>query len=272
MIKLKFFKNKWLVVLVLAGLVGGYYLGLSQPLELAANSMLNPVMGRFQEAGTYLSDKYQGFSEEEDKSDQIDRLEEQVRKLRVENAELKTVREENRILKEHLDFLEEQPRQHLMARVLSKGRLGTNSAVAERIIINKGSQDGLVKGLAVLSSQGVVIGKVAEVKAKSAEVYLSNNEDCLLAATVLGKPGTTGVTEGELGLTVKMGFIPQTENVDVEDMIITSGLEELIPRGLAIGRVVEVKKESNELWQTAFIEPLLEPGELVLVSVLLPDK
>ncbi len=138
------------------------------------------------------------------------------------------------------------------------------------IIIDRGESDGLEKGLVVIDDKGVVVGKIVATKGKIAQVLLTNNPECKLAAKILNDANTSGITEGELGLTISMGFIPQTNEIRVNDIVVTSGLEEAIPRGLVIGRVTAVARESNELWQRALLEPLSDPNSLIIVSVLLP--
>ncbi|NCQ16170.1 rod shape-determining protein MreC, partial [Candidatus Falkowbacteria bacterium] len=54
------------------------------------------------------------------------------------------------------------------------------------------------------------------------------------------------------------------------DLVATSGLEENIKRGLVVGRVAQVAKENNQVWQSAVIEPLLSLDNLTLVAILLP--
>ena len=71
-------------------------------------------------------------------------------------------------------------------------------------------------------------------------------------------------------LTVNMVFISQTEKIEIGNIVVASGLEKNIPRGLVIGRVSKVEKESNELWQSAVIEPIANLDELIIISVLLP--
>ena len=158
-----------------------------------------------------------------------------------------------------------------MANIISRGE-GNQS-----VVIDKGFRDGLVPGLAVVSStalgtssQGVIIGKIINIKEQIAEVYLVTNRNSKLAASILGENKTSGIASGELGLTIKMDFIPQTENIKAGDIVATSGLEPSIPRGLVIGRVTKVNKENNEVWQTAVIEPLVSLNALSIVSILLP--
>jgi rod shape-determining protein MreC len=67
-----------------------------------------------------------------------------------------------------------------------------------------------------------------------------------------------------------MNYIPQLEEINQGDIIITSGLGGDIPRGLVIGRVAQVNKQSNEIWQDVTIEPLSSWHSLTIVSVILP--
>ena len=166
----------------------------------------------------------------------------------------------------------------LMANVISRGDLASGNAADSQIItIDKGAGDGIYPGLAAVSStavgttsQGVIIGKVVGVKDQAAQIFLVTNKNSKLAASILGENKTSGVARGELGLTVRMDFIPQTENIKVGDIVATSGLEQNIKRGLVIGRVSEVKRENNEVWQSAGVEPMVNLDDLSIVAILLP--
>jgi len=144
-----------------------------------------------------------------------------------------------------------------------------DSAVKNKsIFINKGSGDGIQKGMAAVSGEGVVVGKVVDVKANMSKICLVVDQDCKFAASIKNYDKTAGIVQGELGLTAKMDLIPQTEDVKVGDIVVTSGLEQFINEGLVIGKVSEVKKENNELWQNATIETLVNLDNLKIVSVL----
>ncbi|HTX86704.1 MAG TPA: rod shape-determining protein MreC, partial [Candidatus Nanoarchaeia archaeon] len=81
---------------------------------------------------------------------------------------------------------------------------------------------------------------------------------------------TIGVTDGNLGLTINMDYIPQMEQINLGDLAVTSGLEPNIPRGLLIGQVAKVDKGSNDIWQSANIQPAADLNNLTIVSVLIP--
>jgi rod shape-determining protein MreC len=255
---------------VIVLLVFLYVLGALKPLEGLVSSFLNPFMGGVHSLSGAARTAYNQQKNNSDLFMEIEALQEENIKLLEENITLQTAVEENKILREHLRFLVKNEHNYVLSNIVSRGNITDISGKTETIMIDQGSNDGIYPGLAVVSSRGVIVGMVHEVKEKISEVYLTNNKKCKLAATIMDEDRTRGITEGELGLTIKMGFIPQGTELEAGEVVITSGLQESIPRGLIIGNIIEVNAESNELWQEAIIEPMADPEELLVVSVLLP--
>ncbi len=244
--------------------------GWFKPLDQLNSSIMNPVVGRFFSWGAAIRRTYNRQTEEQTTEAEIARLQGEVERLTVENAALNMVAEENDVLREHLQFFDKHDYKYLLSHVISRGDILSVGQSVESIIIDEGERDGVSIGLAVINGQGVIVGKVAEVKDHTAYVQLANSRQCKLAATLLNDEKTSGVTVGELGLTIRMEFIPQTKTIEAGDTVVTSGLEEAIPRGLVIGRVTAVNRESNDVWQTAQIAPLADVNDLTIVAVLLP--
>ena len=84
----------------------------------------------------------------------------------------------------------------------------------------------------------------------------------------MSRDRSIGIVEGGYEISIQMNFIPQNEELNVGDAIVTSGLEETIPRGLLIGRVEAVKKEAYEPFQQAVITPAAPLHALTVVTVL----
>lgn len=256
-------------VAVVGLLIFLHYTKIISPIESVFVKVFGPVFSSLYSIGISIQTNINEFNIKKDLIKSEKELTLKISELTEENAKYKTTLEENRVLKEYLDFLTANKYEYKMSNVISRGQGYADENSSESIIIDKGSRDGLYPGLAVVSSQGVIIGKVINVENNISEVFLVNSSKCKLTANILGGSETIGSTEGELGLTIKMNFIPQDEIINVGDMITTSGLEAGIPAGLLIGRVIEVKKESNDLWQTAVIEPVSDPFNLTIVSVIL---
>lgn len=269
---LKIGKKRIIIYVAVVGLlIFLYAVGLFEPVENFITSGLNPVFKNFYFFSSNLRSEYNDQIKKGDFLGEIDRLKTEVNRLSEENVRLATVDEENKVLREHLRFLEKNEYNYILGNVISRGDMSSASGIIETIIIDKGEDDGVYAGLSVVSGKGIIVGKVANVKDNLSEVYLTNSNRCKLAANILGdEERVNGIAEGELGLTVKMNFIPQSLEIKNGDMVVTSGLEQSIPRGLVIGKVIEVSKESNDLWQSATIDPLENPDDLIIVSVLIP--
>ena len=264
-------KKRILIYLAVIGLLVFLYIfNLLGPVNRVVYNILNPIFTGFQSVGSSFRTAYNKQTDKKDLNEYAKELEKQVKGLTEENAKLKILENENGILREHLGFLEKNNFNYIMSNVISRGEAIETSSREENIIIDKGSKNGVSPGLAIVNGQGTIIGKVAEVKENISQVHLTNNSKCKLAATILNQEKTSGIAEGELGLTIKMKFIPQESEVAVGDIIVTSGLEQAIPRGLVIGKVTQVEKENNDIWQFATIESLVDAQDLVIVSVLIP--
>ncbi len=247
-----------------------YFIGLARPVADIISQISGPFLANLHFLGSIWRGSVSGSLTKEKLAVENEELKKEINSLLKENASLKAVAEENIKLRQSLNFFEKNNYHYLLGRVISRGELVNFSSRAEEIIVNRGARDGVVPGLVVLNSEGIVIGKVAAVKEATAKIYLTTSRQCKLAATISGQSQTSGITEGELGLTIKMNFIPQEKKIQVGDVVVTSGLEQYIPAGLIIGRITEINKESSELWQTANLTPLVDFSQLTIISILLP--
>lgn len=271
-------KKYVLTVLAALLIVVSHYAGLLRPIESFLSKIMNPAFRIFYSFAADANKIYSDKSSKKDLPSELSKSMEEIRRLTAENVRLRFLKEENAELRRQLNFLDKSKRRYLMANIISREGLAGNSGNnMQSVIIDKGAEDGLSAGLAVVSAadvgaaiQGIIIGKITSVKDHISEIRLATDKNSKFAASILGENKTSGVASGELGLTIKMNFIPRTENIKQGDIVATSGLEKNIQAGLAIGRISFVSKENNEVWQSADIEPLVDFDSLSVVSVLLP--
>lgn len=247
-----------------------HYVRILAPVENVFVKITNPIFSGFYLASSYLRHAYDEQTNKADLAEENEKLRGQVNDLINENIKLKISEEENKVLRDQLGFFSSHNNKYLVSDVISRSGFDS-SKPNQTLIIGKGEKDGLRPGLVVLGGQGVVVGKIILTKDHVSEVCLSINPECKLAATVQNEDKTSGIAQGDLGLTIKMNFIPQTKKMANGDIVVTSGLEQDIPRGLVIGSISQVNKENNELWQNVIIEPLIDFNDLTIVSVLLPN-
>lgn len=258
----------WAVILVLAIFL--HLIKVLFPLENLAISIVKPMAGFFYGSGSSIRNSYEDSKKQKDISSRAEFLEKEVVRLTVENAKFKELEQDNNKLRAQLNFLSSSNYKNVLANVISQNLVFDIREGDQDIVIDKGSRDGIKEGLGVVNENGVIIGQVSEVRDSLSKVCLTTNRSCKFAATIQNQDRTMGITEGDLGLTIKMNYIPQSEKINNGDTVITSGLGGNISRGLVIGKVSQVNNLSNEIWQDVNIEPLFNLSTLTIVNVLIP--
>lgn len=247
-----------------------HYSSLLSPVENKLISRISYPVSKTYSKITSWKAGYGEMSSNKDYLALLEQVKEERDLLLAENAKLESYKFENEKLRNYLNFLEKDDYNYLMAGVISKGLSINPNEKTSTILINKGEREGIKAGLLVVNSEGIVVGKIEEVGELTSKIVLLTHSDCQLASTIQGSEETYGIVEGDLGLTMKMGFIPQDKEIKQGDLVVSSGLEENIPRGFVFGEVILVQKSSNQMWQEAIIEPLVDLKNLTLVSVLTP--
>ncbi|MGL4820072.1 MAG: rod shape-determining protein MreC [Bacilli bacterium] len=205
--------------------------------------------------------------------------------------------EENKVLKKHLDEytelyvrvkeLEKQNAEY--KKLLGKEASLTdydriNASVITRnpdawndlIMIDKGETDGVEKDMAVITADGL-IGKVKSVSQFTATIQLISSRDRTnkITAVVQSDKRIFGLVEGydEEKQMLVFQKIPAENKVKKGQMVVSSGLGGVFPRGLIIGRIQSVELDSYGLTQTAFVEPaanIYDLNEVIVVKRKLP--
>jgi rod shape-determining protein MreC len=246
-----------------------HWTGLLSPVENVLNIILKPFMSSFYSFSGGMRSAWTDKVDKVSLEDMIRKLEKERNDLMVENVNLKMVDEENKTLRAALKFSSDNKISLILGNVIAKGKI---SGEDNGFIINKGSRDGIAPDLAVTNGQNIIVGKIMAVKDDTSEICFLTNQECKFAVSIQNQNHTSGVAEGNLDLTIKINFIPQTEELKTGEVVISSGLEPDVPRGLIIGNISRINKEDNELWQNAVIEPLVKLDYITIVAVVLPGR
>ena len=270
MIKIK--KNNPLLgfIVVFGLLIFLHGLGALRPVENLLLTMVKPLSGRFYAWGTAFNHSYSGKQQVSDLQARVDYLSAEVARLTVDNSHCQEIEVENKKLRDQLNFVSNQKCQTVLANIIAQDTIAEAGDFGQNLVIAKGTKNGIHPGYGVTNESGIVVGKVLEAGETTARICLTTSPGCKLAAAVENENKTQGITDGDLGLTIKMNYIPQSEKIAAGNTVITSGLGGGIPRGLVIGRVTQVTSESNEVWQAATIEPIINLNNLTIVSVVIP--
>ncbi|MEA3272929.1 MAG: rod shape-determining protein MreC [Patescibacteria group bacterium] len=258
-------KRIFFFTVLIAAIILLYILGILTPVENIILKTATPVGNVFRGFFGFFDNTYQKFLSGKDFEEENKRLRERIKELIAERVELDILQEENTSLKKMLSFLDEKNYENVTARVVGKTAEGDISA----IIINKGKRDGITNNLPVITKSGILIGKIIKVTQLTSTVLLLSDGNSKIAGMVQNSDKTIGLIKGGYGLGVRMELIPQTEIIETDEIVITSGAEPEIPKGLLIGTVESTVKEPHTPFQTVIIKPLVDYDKIDIVSILI---
>jgi rod shape-determining protein MreC len=185
----------------------------------------------------------------------------------IENVRLKELESENEALRQLLQFTQANPTDSYRAAEVVGHVIGQDpSNLLRYIIIDVGTGDGVAKGMPVVTDRGLV-GRIVEVSSRSSKVLLINDVSSSVNA-IIQSSRATGIVEGKADGGLVMKYIPQPVEVNVGDIILTSGLGATFPKRLVIGQVTAVHKRDIELFQEAEIKPTVDFDRVEIVLVL----
>lgn len=190
-------------------------------------------------------------------------LKEEVNKLLAEQTDLEVLQNENDVLREYLNFSQKISYQILLANVLSQRiELGTNW-----FLLDQGEKQGIKKGMAVVNQQGLLIGRIAKVLENFSYLLPSFDPHFSLAVDIIDlKRGvrTSGIfKDGEVN------YLPQSQEIEEGDKVVTAGLEENVAPDLLFGKVAKVKKDPHQVFIQALVEVLANRRNLKIVGIVL---
>ncbi|MGQ9466980.1 MAG: rod shape-determining protein MreC [Anaerolineae bacterium] len=204
-------------------------------------------------------------------------LEEQVNALTIENVRLREYEAEAVQLRGLLGFVEANPTwAFLGADVVGRSaciNTPCGDVVGQEpnpylryITINVGQADGVAVGMPVVTGGAVLVGRVAETGLHTSKVRLVTDTGHSVAA-ILQQSRATGLLVGQADGSLRMVYIPQEDTVQVGDVVLTSGLGGVFPRGLVLGQVIQVIKQDFALFQEAVVNPAVDYRRVELTLV-----
>ncbi|MFM8322150.1 MAG: rod shape-determining protein MreC [Chloroflexota bacterium] len=249
-----------LIILGLIALALGGYL---TPLTRAA---LGPLIG----AQTWIATRYSAIrsllSQPQDVTrlrDENARLQGEVSQLQAEIIDLKQQLSETSVLSALVDFARVHPEnRYVAASVIGRDP----SPFVKYVIINRGSDAGVRRGMPVVTAQGLV-GRIVAVTAGAARVQMIT--DPASSVNVRLEPSTPqAVLIGSLTGELTVDMIPQSAEPKAGDLVLTSGLGGNYPSNILIGQVTGARRKETDLFQTASVQPVVDFTRLDIVLII----
>jgi len=231
-----------------------------------ADALLIEVCAPFQKASTFLIQGVRGVFEQYlflvhlQKENVL--LKQRLSELQKENDEMKEMVFENERLRGLLQFQD-----RMAAPMIGAGVVGQDpSSWFRSITINRGERDGVRKGMAVISPDGVV-GQILKTSSRYSVVLLITDYSSAVDA-IVQRTRAKAIVEGEGENRCQLKYLLRSEEIVTGDVIITSGLGGVFPKGLKVGEIRSVDKKGHGIFQFAELVPSVDLTKLEEVMVI----
>ncbi len=267
------FKRRWQLVvgfvllLMLAGLIlrtGSERLAISWPEQIAFEAVAPLQRWASGLTGT-VRGWFQALAELRDARRVNEELQAEVYRLQQEVAQLLEARRENEGLREMLGLVQKVSHEVTVAEIVARSPSNWLGSVT----INRGRRDGVEPGMAVIAPGGVV-GRVRNVTASTAEVLLITDSRSAVGGRVrdTNLPVLVEGTSRPVDQRVIVRPLDGDGKIEVGDVIVTSGLSRIYPKGLPIGEIVAVQQTEGSLAHQGILQPYVDFDRLEWVAVI----
>jgi rod shape-determining protein MreC len=190
--------------------------------------------------------------------------------LKDENQKLLTLLEsQNELTKENdrlsqlLDFKSHSKMELIAARVMSKDLVSDHNTIQ----INKGTHHGLKAGQAVITVGGVV-GYVFKPGNFTSQVLLITDRYSVVDG-LIARSRARGIVEGKNASTCVLRYVEKSEDVQPGDLVVTSGLDNIFPKGFPIAQVEAVENKTYSVSLKVELKPVVDPDKIEEVFVIM---
>ncbi len=192
---------------------------------------------------------------------QNESLSRRVSELESRLGMLSEFESENERLRQALSFASERQLRGVAAAVIG----ADSSGWIRGLVIDRGSSHGVRPGMAVIHPRGIV-GQITSVASNSARVLLVNDHSSGVDVLVQSSR-VRGVVEGAGEKVCELKFVTKENPVKVGEVVVTSGMDRVFPKGVVVGTVSHVSAQTSTLFQTIEVRPAVNFARIEEVLV-----
>lgn len=190
-------------------------------------------------------------------------LRDEVSQLQGEIVALQENLSQAQILYTLLDFARSNPEHEYVAATV----IGRDiSPYMQYMIIDKGSNDGIQYGMPVVTQQGLV-GRIDAVIANAARIRLISDANSYVNVR-LQNADVDAQIRGSITGEIVLDMVPQSANVSVGEVLLTSGLGGTYPPNIFVGQVITMQSKQNTLFQSGSVQAMVDFSSVNAVLVI----
>jgi len=236
----------------------------AKALENFIFKVFSPAQKLFIKTGNKISGFFEILLSIKDLSRENAELKQKNSELERQLTQLKETEKENEALRAALDFSEKNTSLFEIASIVGKSLQGAE----DWILIDKGTKDGVEKNMAIVSEEFSLVGRVIESNDNFSKVMLITDKNSIVGALIENKRNEGLVQKEEGSDKIFLDFVPKNEAVEIGEKILTSGMDNVYPKSILIGKVEKIDASENQLFQKITILPAVDFNKLEKVFIL----
>ncbi|MCJ7602121.1 MAG: rod shape-determining protein MreC [Desulfobulbaceae bacterium] len=198
--------------------------------------------------------------------DENKRLQEELDKFKETNIKYREAVATNVRLSKLLQIKDSLPPPTLTAQIVGRDP----SLWFRTIIIDRGSSEGVEKGMPVVTVEGVV-GQILDTSPNYSKVLLANDPNSAIDVLVQ-KNRVQSILKGNGSTGFNLLYVLKNADVEKGDAIVTSGLGDIFPKGLPVGKVSEVTKSKRGMFQQIDVKPSVDFSQLEYLIIIMHEN
>lgn len=277
---MKFWKKNKLIIIIICLCIGFFaligYTSKRSNINFAGNGVgviLNPIQELFYKVNSKIKNTVSFAFNFSKVKDQNEELKKENAKLKNSIIDYENIKKENKRLRKMVSYENENDKyKYIGCSVLG---IAGNSYL-DGYIINKGTNDGISKRMVAITNEGLV-GQVTSVGSNWSIIQTLGNENISVAGFNQRSQEANGIVKGYKDDSNNVLAKMETSNLEADikegDTILTSGLGQIYPKGILIGKITKIIEDKGQFVKYGIIKPAINMSKLEEVFIVVPkDK
>lgn len=277
---MKFWKKNKLIIIIICLCIGFFaligYTSKRSNINFAGNGVgviLNPIQEFFYKVNSKIKNTVSFAFNFSKVKDQNEELKKENAKLKNSIIDYENIKKENKRLRKMVSYENENDKyKYIGCSVLG---IAGNSYL-DGYIINKGTNDGISKRMVAITNEGLV-GQVTSVGSNWSIIQTLGNENISVAGFNQRSQEANGIVKGYKDDSNNVLAKMETSNLEADikegDTILTSGLGQIYPKGILIGKITKIIEDKGQFVKYGIIKPAINMSKLEEVFIVVPkDK
>jgi rod shape-determining protein MreC len=217
---------------------------------------------------TLVKDFFSSIEKNKQLKEELAQVKNMLEQYEQSQFEYEEIKRENRRLRSLIGIQADMEFDTVIAEIVAK----SPQDYYKTLVVNRGKQSGIDKFMPVVAYQNetrCVVGKVIDVQQFSARIQPLIDQSSYIGVMLM-ESRYSGLLQGQSPVSDNclMQYVDRRAEVNYGDLVVTSGMGGVFPKGIIVGEIVSVSKKRYGVFQQAVVKPVVDYGRLEEVYII----